>query len=338
MKRDGLILMAIVFMTLPVSSQTVTLPDTEFLHALIEEGVDTNEDGQITYAEAEGVISLDISGDNEAWGNISDLKGIEHFTNLETLICSFNRLKSLDVSNNTALILLKCHGNKLTSLNVSSNTALEKLNCGVLDRGLLGWGKGNCYGNQLRSLDVSNNTALEDLTCDCNQLTSLDVSHNTALEDLNCGDNQLTILDVSHNTALEWLGCGENLLTSLDVSNNTALASLDCEDNQLTSLDVSGCTALEWLECGENLLTSLDISTNTALKLLACGNNKLSNLDISKNINLFSEMGLFDGRLDLSKMRTLYKVCVWEMPFPPDRANLNTKRSPNVYFTTECSK
>jgi hypothetical protein len=73
------------------------------------------------------------------------------------------------------------------------------------------------------------------------------------------------------------------------------------------------------------------------LKLLACGNNKLSNLDISKNINLFSDMVLFDGHLDLSNMRTLYKVCVWEMPFPPTARNhVDTEGSPNVIFTTDC--
>jgi hypothetical protein len=35
---------------------------------------------------------------------------------------------------------------------------------------------------------------------------------------------------------------------------------------------------------------------------------------------------------------TLYKVCVWEMPFPPTEVAINMEGSPNVYFTTDCSK
>jgi len=43
--------------------------------------------------------------------------------------------------------------------------------------------------------------------------------------------------------------------------------------------------------------------------------------------------------LNLSFMPTLYEVCVWEMPFPPDdKVDLvDTTGSPNVYFTTDCS-
>jgi len=37
-------------------------------------------------------------------------------------------------------------------------------------------------------------------------------------------------------------------------------------------------------------------------------------------------------------MPSLYKVCVWEMPFPPAGVEVDTSGSPNVYFTTDCSK
>jgi hypothetical protein len=39
----------------------VDIPDPNFLAALIEEGVDTNEDGEISNAEAEGVTILYVS-------------------------------------------------------------------------------------------------------------------------------------------------------------------------------------------------------------------------------------------------------------------------------------
>ena len=53
MKRIGLILIAILLMVLPMLSQNVNIPDANFLNALIEEGVDANADGQISYTEAE---------------------------------------------------------------------------------------------------------------------------------------------------------------------------------------------------------------------------------------------------------------------------------------------
>jgi hypothetical protein len=40
-------------------------------------------------------------------------------------------------------------------------------------------------------------------------------------------------------------------------------------------------------------------------------------------------------------MPSLYKVCVWEMPFPPSYPSyfvyVNKIDSPNVYFTTDCT-
>ena len=108
---------------------------------------------------------------------------------------------------------------------------------------------------------------------------------------------------------LSFLNCGGSQLISLDVSNNTALERLFCFSNQLTSLDVSNNTALYWLSCTDNQLTTLDVSNNTALSWL-----------------------------HLTNMPSLYKVCVWEMPFPTAKVVVDTTDSPNVYFTTDCSK
>ncbi len=223
---------------------------------------------------------------------ISSLKGVEHFTALEFLLCFENQLTSLDVSHNTALKELECGRNQLTSLDVSQNTALNNLQCYNNQLTSLGVSYNTalttlqCSGNQLTSLDVSHNTALTSLECSSNQLTSLDVSHNTALTLLSCGWNQLPSLDVSHNTALTSLVCSSNQLPSLDVSQNTALTELVCYNNQLTSLDVSHNTALKSLSCSDNQLTSLGVSYNTALTTLQCSGNQLPSLDVSQNTAL----------------------------------------------------
>ena len=187
---------------------------------------------------------LDISmGAGTATG-IFDLTGIEDFTALIDLRCSYNQLSSLDLSQNTALTYLNCRNNLLTSLNVRASTALDQL---------------HCQDNQLTSLDVSQNIALTVLICGNNQLTSLDVSQNTALNSLQCQNNDLTNLDVSNNTALIYLDCAGNQLTNLDIANNIAVFNLQCHYNDLTSLDVSNNTALALLYCHYNQLTSLDV-------------------------------------------------------------------------------
>jgi len=249
--------MVILLMAFPLFSQTVSIPDTAFLYALIEKGVDSNGDSLISYAEAEAVSYYLVLYSS----NISSVTGIEAFVNLDSLNCVKNLLTSLDVSENTALTYLNCRNNQLTSLDVSNNTALSYLYCGE---------------NQLISLDVSNCTALTYLSCGWNELTSLNASNCTALTELICHANQLTSLDVSNNTALTELFCHANQLTSLDVSNNTALRCFCCSDNQLSSLDVSNNTALNHFDCGYNLLTSLNISNNVAISSNGCWVNALN--------------------------------------------------------------
>jgi len=151
---------------IPIPDDLVDIPNEAFLHALINEGVDTNGDGLINYDEAKAVSHLDVYEKH-----ISDMTGIEFFPNLLHLNCYGNQIASLDVSNNTALTYLDCSHNQLSNLDLSSNAALRTLECML---------------NQLTALDVSNNTALGGLNCWSNQLTELNVLNNTSLEWLNC--------------------------------------------------------------------------------------------------------------------------------------------------------
>ena len=257
-KKIYTMLIALLAIAINVQAQVVlneeNFPDANFRAALATI-LGISEGETITQEKINATTSLDVSDKN-----ISNLKGIEHFTALTYLYCDYNQLTTLDISKNTALTYLRCYNNQLTVLDVSKNTALTYL-----------W----CYNNQLTALDVSKNTALTDLSCADNQLTVLDVSKNTALTTLYCYNNQLTALDVSKNTALTYLYCSENQLTALDVSKNTALTNLDCYNNQLTTLDVSKNTALTSLYCYNNQLTALDVSKNTALTYLCCYNNQI---------------------------------------------------------------
>jgi len=239
-KKLLLILLCLPFIGL---GQNVNIPDANFKAYLVSNwAINTNGDTEIQVSEA-NVFNGSIYCQNL---NISDLTGIEDFTFLNALDCSYNQLTSLDLSQNTALTFLFC------------------------------------WTNQLTSLDVSGATALTTLSCPYNQLTSLDVSVATALIELYCPSNQLTSLDVSGATALTSLYCSSNNITSIDLSNNTNLTTLHCFINQITTLDVSNNTNLTDLRCSYNALTTLNVSNgnNVNMILLANGNNNLLCIEV----------------------------------------------------------
>ena len=247
---------------------STNFPDNAFIVFVREH--DTNSDGILSPEEIEAAKSMIVKPDFGA----KNLKGIEYFTYLETLVCSNLELTSLDLSGNKKLTSLHCANNLLTSLDLSENTELKTLHCE--------------NNNALTSLNVSRNTKLETLNCTNNPLTTLDVSKNTALKDLACSGNAITALDVSKNTALTELTCYSNALTTLDLSKNTELQKLECKNDRLTALDLSKNTKLFSLNCASNDLKALDVSKNTELSTLNCTNNRLTSLDLSQNTRLDS--------------------------------------------------
>ncbi len=202
-----------------LKAQTTAIPDPNFEQALINLGLDNGPlDGSVPTMNIDTVTSLYINS-----LSISDITGIEDFTDITTLSFSGNQITILDVTQNTNLTLLNCQFNQLTNLNITQNTALTELNCGY---------------NLLNSIDLTQNINLTDLTCNNNQLTNLNITQNIALTSVICSDNQLTSIDISQNTALNKLWCFSNQITVLNLSQNTTFNSLYCWDNELTCLDV----------------------------------------------------------------------------------------------------
>lgn len=160
-------------------------------------------DGTLSAEELAAVTKLDLSGQN-----IADLTGIEHFTALESLNVSNNRLTTLDMRANTRLRYLYCATNFLTSLDVTRCAELIDL---------------NCERNQLTTLDLSGNPKLQQLYCRHNFLSALDVSHNLELVFIETFDNQLTQFDASMLKKLRFLHIDYNRLTELDMSHNPVL-------------------------------------------------------------------------------------------------------------------
>lgn len=213
-----------------------------------------------------------ISCDNK---EISNLKGIEFFTNIWLLECYYNNLTTIDLSNNKKLSYINCHHNQLNELDVSGLPLLETFYCGH---------------NALPSIDVSKNEKLEDFDCQDNHLDTLNVSQNKELVKLSCGTNNLTELDVRENKKLKELSCYESKLSNLDLRNQTELEVLKCWKNPLSALNVSANTKLKKLFVSNTNLTSLDATNNTALETFI-------GKDCSYNIAVEG-----DGKFDLTTL------------------------------------
>lgn len=208
----------------------VYIPDQNFLGALLDAGVDQDGDGRISQWEAESTSAIIIGP-----SNIKELKGIEAFIHLDTLVVKVNPISVPDLSANTALRYLAFRGCGLTHLDVSKNGALKHL---------------DCSGNEgldsfLESLDLSGNPELEALIVPGNELGALDVSQNPGLLKIDCSRNRLREMNLSANLLLNHLTCTNNFLKSLDLSLNTKLQVMTSCGNQLSTLNLSQNTLLK---------------------------------------------------------------------------------------------
>ena len=204
--------LVLVFCCFVSNAQIVNIPNVHFKNILLTV-IDTNSDGEIQVSEALTVTELNVYG-----LGILDMTGIEVFTNLITLNCSYNyNLNSINVSTLVNLESLDCSDNNLSSLDVSTLVSLKSLDCGnTMGRGIL-TPEGT---NRISSLDVSNCVNLINLNCSGNFiLQSLNLSNTINLKDLNCSGNQLTELDVTNSNKLQFVRAGSNLFTTLDFSN-----------------------------------------------------------------------------------------------------------------------
>jgi Secretion system C-terminal sorting domain len=224
----NLTLFILLVLNLELVAQTTIVPDPIFEQELINLGLDNVLDGTVLTNNIDTLTYLNLYN-----LGLNDLSGLEDFTALETLLCLWNNLITLDVTQNLNLKELVCSNNQLVQLDVSNNVLLEELSCGY---------------NQITSLDISVNTLLDTLACENNLLSSLDVSTNLNLVLLYCMYNSIENLDLSNNQNLIILWCNNNQITSLDVSTNPVLADVICEQNNLSCLNLkNGNNTNMWL-------------------------------------------------------------------------------------------
>lgn len=275
--------------------EIIDIPDVNFKNALIEQGVDTNNDNEIQISEAENRTLLAISNQG-----IKSLEGIQYFINLVTLSAFDNLISSVDLSALTKLKSLSLANNSLTSLDISlltdleylylNNNSLASLNVGTLSNLI----QLDCSYNSLTSLDISNLLNLENLNSGVCNLSSIDIGSLNNLKILSLHYNELTELDITNVPNLVRLACNSNQLTSLDLSNLPNLENFNCQVNPFTELDFSALPNIKYLTCGHSYLSMLDVSNLTKLEQLNCGNTPNLTTLIIKNSSLETNYFLFN--------------------------------------------
>lgn len=195
-----------------IAINETNFPDANFRQHVLQY-IDTNGDTKLQQTEIDVVTEITVNSKQ-----IASLKGVEYFTKLTSLQCSYNNLTSLDVSMLPELVELTCNNNKLNSLDVSHNSKL----------GGLGF-----RHNNLKNIDLSNNPELYIVNAADNQLTRLDVTRNFKMQFIFCSNNKLATINLSNNPKLTILSCFANRLTSLDLSYNPLLNRIELWGNQI---------------------------------------------------------------------------------------------------------
>ena len=274
--------------------------------------------GYITDAEIASVTQIFVNNEN-----ISDLTGINFFTNLQQLWCEGNQLTSLDVSGLINLRHLFCNNNQLTSLDVSGLINLQWL-----------W----CEGNQLISLDLTGLDNLSlffglgqthtltltgsnsnyNLEIELNNPTNLALGLSYANGTFTSTSNTITsspfrietgnpnfalsgTLNLNYVTNIliseinfpcenfrTWLLAqswgSKGYITDADIENITSVNVTNRNISDLTGIQFF--TYIQHLYCDQNQLTFLDVSGLSNLQQLYCDRNQLTSLNVSGLTNL----------------------------------------------------
>ena len=282
------------------NAQIINFPDANFKNYLLLaiEGsgittdinnnsiiLDANGDGEIQISEAAAVHYLRVGYNSD----ITNLTGVEYFTNLTSLEIYYTNVQSLNASSLTNLIYLSCNNNAINSLNVDGLVNLKQL---------------NCRDNDINSINLNQLTSLEALLCDNNSITSIDINGLLNLEQLYVGYNNLTSLSVQNCPQLITLWFNNNFILSFDFHALTGLTSLYCQDNLLTSIDVSNSpNLLEFFFSGNNQLVTINMKNGSYqtidysiglqnLRFVCADESEIDNIQTIFNSNNYTNVNL----------------------------------------------
>ncbi len=221
------------------ADSVVNIPDTVFKALLLENlEINTNNDNEIQYCEALAYSNLLYISNFDSASYISDLTGIEAFTNIISLSFVNQEVSVIDLSHNLKLeVITVINNDSLTSLILGANESLTFL---------------GCFNNQLSSLDVSGCASIRQILCGFNPIEQLNLTNNPLLEILECNNSTLTTLDLTQNTQLTSVICNNTAIEQIQLPATGTLHKILCNNANLQSLDLTAVILLDTLNCTNN--------------------------------------------------------------------------------------
>lgn len=284
-----------------------TFPDDIF-RDYIYQNFDLNKDFNLSVEEISKVDSIDVS-----YMGISDLTGIEYFTNLLYLYCNGNKLSSLTIDTLTSLTVLDCSYNYLTYIDLSNCSSLNFLEASNNAK-VISLDEQNVFDfsslkgfNLSQSFDWSDNAVISD-----KQLT-VSPESDSMLVTYRYKVNAPLLEDVSFNGSLVINAAPQSdvdinednfpdsalqkhLSDTYDLDHDLSLSSNELKNITylyIPGLNISSLTGIEhftslvYLNFDDNEITFADLTPLINLRSVSCINNKLTKLSLEslKHLN-----------------------------------------------------
>jgi hypothetical protein len=293
MKKLVLFIVGVTFQL--SSAQIINFPDLNFKNALLElpinydsngtifPMIDSNNDDQITQAEAQLVQKLSLS-----YAELNNLSGLQFFTNLKSFESlffngsSFNFPSLINLENLTLSNAVTGQSN-LVNLNLSSNINLKTVSCFT----------------SATTINVNNLSQLTNLTLSGN-FTSLNINDAEDLLFLNI-QAPLNSLNLSNNTKLINISLSGTTFTSLNLSACLNLEIINISNSEMQTLNLGDIQHVRYLFVPHNKLTSLNANNLFNLDIVNCQNNQLT--------NLFLENGTIEQEVNFTENPNLASIC-----------------------------
>ena len=303
-----LLSLAAFVLTLTSAQASVVINETNFPdEALRGYASQYDEDGNGTLSDAELATITSINA-----GGILNLKGAEHFKNLEELLLwgysEEESIREIDPSMFPKLYrfsLGECNG--VTVLDFSRNTMFEtielsrcsnvqalSLPTSVKEIQLFGAPK-------LTALDVSRLPNLIGLWLQHTGITDLDFSNHPAIQlvSIQGGEDaldQMNSLNLQNCATLENVDIRYTTIKSLSMKHLPIVRTLMMLNNDITTITIDDCEEFNDITCDHNVLGTLSLTNNPQLRAVNCEDNRLQVL-IADNCPVLGQVQVFNNRL-----------------------------------------
>ena len=308
MSRIILSLAAFV-LTLTSAQASVVINETNFPDENLRNYASQyDEDGNGTLSDAELATITIINA-----GGILNLKGAEHFTNLEELhlwgyYSEEESIREIDPSMFPKLYrftLGECNG--VTALDFSKNTMFETINlsrCSNVQALSLPTSvkEIQLYGApKLTALDVSRLPNLIGLWLQHTGITDLDFSNHPAIQLVSIQGEEdavdkMNSLNLQNCATLENVDIRYTTIKSLSMKHLPIVRTLMMLNNDITTITIDDCEEFNDITCDQNVLGTLSLTNNPELRAVNCEDNRLQVL-IADNCPQLGQVQAFNNQL-----------------------------------------